>query len=617
VSDPLTVLAGRLGILPRFQDQTGIWHDTTPETRAALITAMGFDPTRAQAELAQLRSREEARVLPDWLVCVADQAGPVLPHRWTLTTEDGAKTEGRGALPVLPLGRHQLEIAGHTTWLLCAPETLPEPPRCWGMTLPLYGLRPAEDGGVGSYGDLAEAAAGLGGLGAAFVGINPVHAGFPCDAMAFSPYAPSSRRRFSTLHIEAGAQVGPSDLVDYPAFTAAQTAALRALYATTGADPAIDLWIATEGQALRRFALHQALSDEFGAYWPDWPAGFHSPDTPEVEDFADLNPDALRFHGWCQWLAEQQLAGVAKACDGMALGLYLDLAVGTHPHGAETWGDPDLFAPGCSLGAPPDAFSRGGQTWNLAPMRPLHLAATGFAALADILRAQLRFARVLRIDHILGFDRAFWVPDGGPGAYVQMPKAALLAVARIEAARVGAVIVGEDLGNIPKGLQADLEASGILGCRVAMFERDWNAAVPVFSPAGTYPRRALSSVATHDLPTHAGWRVGRDIDWRRDTGALDGAEHALAMTLRMVEVEAFDAMVGGPTGDNAHGFLAATPSRLVAVQAEDALGLIEQPNLPGTVYDHPNWRRRLGVSAGDLARHTGVVAAAETMKKRE
>lgn len=621
MTSPLAALATRLGVMPRYQDQTDAWHDTSPDTMAAIVAAMGFDTGSDAAlseALAALRAEDAARELPLWQVVEAGGAGPEIPRPWTLDLEDGARAEGQGALPVLPLGIHRLTIAGAVTWLLAAPRALPPPARSWGVTVPLYGLRTAAQGGVGSYSDLRIAVEGMARLGCGFVGINPIHAGFADDPLAFSPYAPSSRRRFSTLHIDAGAMPPDhDDLIDYPAVLDAQAAALRAAYDGFAGDPAFDAFLAREGMALQRFALHQALSEVHGAYWPRWPEAFHDPAGKAATEFATAHPDALRFHAWLQWQAECQLSGVQSAADGLGLGLYLDLAVGTHPEGAETWGDPDLFAPGCSLGAPPDGFSADGQRWNLAPMRPRVLAQTGFRALAEILRAQLRFARVLRIDHILGFERAFWVPESAPGAYVMMPKAALLAVARIEAARVGAVIIGEDLGNIPEGLHEDLAASGILGCRVAMFEQDWDAATPRFKPADAYDCGVLTSFASHDLPTYRGWRRGTDIDWRARLGSLDDDARDRAQAHRAQEVMALAEAIGGRNIGRLNGFLASTPSRLVAVQAEDALGLIEQPNLPGTVYDHPNWRRRLGVPADELAAQPGIGAAAEIMKNAD
>lgn len=597
-------LARRLGIQPRFHDLSGEEVIVGPETRDALLRAMGHDPEEAEAALARLEAEAEARHLPPWLVVEADAPVRVdLPQEaaWQLRLEEGSARDGQGGeLGALPLGIHALEVAGCVTWLLAAPRRLPLPPRSWGVTLPLYGLKPEHMGGVGSYADLAEAGAALARAGAGFVGVNPIHAGFPSDAGAFSPYSPSSRRWLSVLHVEVGAETSPSPLVDYHAVVPAQNAALRAAFAAAPPPPAFTEWRAAQGEELERFAVHQALSEEHGSSWPGWPEALRDPAAPEVATFAAEQAEAVTFHAWCQWMAETQLAEARAATEAAGAGLYLDLAVGTHPDGAETWAHPEHFAKGVSLGAPPDAFAPGGQNWNLAPLDPQALVALGFRPLAETLRAQFRFARILRIDHILGFDRAFWVPrDGSPGGYVTMPSAAMLAVARIEAARAGGVIVGEDLGNIPPGLREQLDASGILGCRVAMFEQDYQRP-PRYRSAGEYDEAVLTSFATHDLPTFRGWRLGRDIDWRaRLSGAAPEAVQD-ERARRAEDVAALDRATGGSGVTEMHALLAGTKSRLVALQMEDILGLTEQPNLPGTVYDHPNWRRRLTRRAADL-----------------
>lgn len=626
MTDPRDTLARRLGVVPDYLDQTGTRHELSAETRDALLRAMDAPDTPAEASrlLERLDAEEAARAMPLWTICAT--GGPSdIPSLdgcdWTLSFEGGASRRGTGRnLGEVPLGIHEIRSGRSRGWLLAAPASLPEPTRGWGVTLPLYGL--AADGALGSYRDLRMAVRSLGRAGADFVGINPIHAGFPTDPDAISPYSPSHRGRLSVRHIHAAGQdaVPPADLLDYARAGRVQDAALAAEWAAfDGSD--FDRWFAAAGEDLHRFALHQTLSDRFGAYWPDWPASYRAPDTPEARAFAADNPDRMRFHAWLQWRAERQLAQVQEAADeaGMAFGLYLDLAVGTHPAGAETWGQPDLFARGVSLGAPPDAFSSEGQSWGLAPLRPDTLAGDGFRPLARILRRQFQVARLLRIDHILGFERAFWVPkeDGVPGAYVTMPRDALLAVARMEAERVGGTVVGEDLGNIPGGLQTALADAGILGCRVAQFEQDWEADSPAFLPARDYARAALTSFSTHDLPTWEGWKRGRDLDWRRDLGALGAAEHEAAMAQRRAEVAALTDRVGGSGVEDIHAFLAATPSRLLALQLEDILGRIEQPNLPGTTAEHPNWRRPVGVAPDTLGRLDVVRRTATLMRDAE
>lgn len=568
-------------------------------------------PDRAvEAALAALGVGNPAAALPEALhrasslVVAPGVEVPWGPGPWVLTLESGDERRGAGPLPPLPMGYHRVVHNDWTVHLLAAPPRLPLPPRRWGVTVPLFALWSGSQAGMGSYPMLGALAERLADLGAAFVGINPVHAGFPLDDNSFSPYSPSHRRRLNVLHIDAGATLpvtGP--LIDHRATIPAQRAALESAFARFGGDPAFDAFLAEGGEDLRRFALHQALSERFGPGWGAWPEAYHNPESPAVQQVAGVSWDRLRFHAWAQWQAERQLSGSqarARAA-GMPHGLYLDLAVGTHPQGAETWAEPHLFARGVSLGAPPDLLGPSGQRWGLAPLRPDALAATGCAVLAATLRAQLRFAGVLRIDHILGFERAFWLPDDMPGLYVAMPRAALLAAVRIEAARAGevagAVIVGEDLGTIPEGLRAALTDSGILGCRVAMFERDWNGTGAFLPPEACIPA-ALASWGSHDLPTWRGWRAGRDLDWRADLGELPDPPAARAA--RQAEVAAWDAVAGAaPEGLVRH--LAATPAALVALQAEDLTGALEQANLPGTVHAHPNWCRRLAVPAEALA----------------
>ncbi|WP_062560420.1 4-alpha-glucanotransferase [Paracoccus aminovorans] len=609
MTDARLQLAARMGVLPGFHDLTGQWRETSVESAVALLAAMGLSvPGEPEAQAAL---DAHADLLPQDVICEAGAAPDLAPAAWQLSFEDGTQLEGSGALPALPLGIHRLQAGGRDFTLLAAPPRLPEPGRCWGLVTPLYGLSAS---GIGSYDDLGRLAVGMAGQGAAFLGINPVHAGFPTVPWLFSPYTPSHRRRLNVIHIAAG-QGTPGPLVDYARDIPARMAALRGEFAAFTGDPAFDTWQAGQGESLQRFALHQALSERFGAFWGDWPAAHVSPDTPaSLAARAELAQE-MRFHAWLQWRAETALAAAGRAARGagMAHGLYLDLAVGTHPFGAETWEDRASFAFGASLGAPPDAFSADGQNWGLAPFSPLGLRAQAYAPLAETLRRQLQFAGALRIDHILGFERAYWVPEAAPGAYVAMPRDAMLAVVRIEAARAGAVIVGEDLGNIPEGLRAALAGSGVLGCRVAMFEREgWQP--PHFRPAEGYDRDAIASFSTHDLPTWRGWRQGCDIAAR---ARLSGNDPAPQLAERGAEVAGFDALLPDPGMDALHGFLARTPSRLVAVQAEVLLDLAEQPNLPGTTTEYPNWQMRLPVPAADFAALPNVARTASIMRDNE
>lgn len=605
-----TDLARAAGILPKFQGIDGGWYDTAPETERALLAAMGIDTRSAAGMAAALADLTRPRALPRWQVVEPDQPGAVsVSGDWCVTLENGDTIEGRGTLPRLPMGRHRLESAGEVCWILAAPPVLPLPPLGWGMTLPLYGLRP-KSGALASYEDLTEAAASLSDLGAGFLGINPIHAGFPTDPTLISPYSPSHRRRLSTAHLAAG-EPAPTDLsplIDYPAALGPRRRALEARFAAEADSESFATFRDAEGEGLELFALHQAISDVHGPFWCDWPESLRAPDGAGVAAFAAEHSTAVSFHAWCQWQAEQQLGTASRAAGGMAQGLYLDLAVGTHPYGAETWAAPQDFAVGVSLGAPPDAFSPGGQSWTLAPFNPRALVETGFAAFAETLAKQLQFSRMLRIDHILGVERSFWVPqDGTPGGYVAMPREALLAVIRIEATRADAVIVGEDLGNVPGGLRADLDASGILGCSVAMFE--WDETGEPRDPA-SYREASLASFGTHDLPTWAGWRLGRDTQARAGLGLISAEAAEQAQIIRSKDVAQFDRMADGAELPQ---IMAHSRARLVALQLEDTLGLVDQANLPGTTEGHPNWQRRLPIGARELADHPQLVQAAGVM----
>jgi 4-alpha-glucanotransferase len=631
-TDARVALARHVGIVPSYTDQTRRRRRTGRASMTALLAALGL-PVATEVEaaeaLAALVAEDEARrVAPFAVVEAGVPPRGIVPEgaAWTLAHEDGGMQEGRGdTLPALPLGLHDLTVSASVCTLISAPARLPLPPRSWGVMLPLHSLRPAETGGLADYTDLATAAEGLAARGADFLGLNPIHAGFWGDAGGFSPYTPSHRRRLSAFHLTDGERPrGSSPHIDYGAEIGARRLALeRAFEASTtgGPDPTFVAFLTAGGEALERFCLHQALSDRFGPFWNTWPEALQNPDSPEVAALMPRLREAMTFHAWLQWRAERELSHAnARARDaGMGVGLYLDLAVGTHPHGAETWEDRDSFAYGASLGAPPDAFSADGQSWGLAPFNPRALIARGFRPLAETLRCQMALSGAVRIDHILGFDRAFWVPEtGAPGAYVQMPRAAMLAVVRMEAARAGAVVVGEDLGNVPRGLRGALEASGILGCRVMLFERG-RGKTPVFRDPARYPARSIASFSTHDLPTWAGWRQGHDIDARLSVGDIGPGFAAEEHGRRQVEVAAFDAMTatkgeGDPASPDAmHRALGQSGSQMAMVQVENVLDIVPQPNLPGTTSAYPNWRQRLPVGPDALADDPGMVRTAAIM----
>jgi 4-alpha-glucanotransferase len=642
-------LAERLGIAPVWHDIEGRAHHVTPETQAALLAAMGVDAATdaAAAEaLAALEAEDAARALPaEMIVAAGETIMPRLSGDWRLTWDDGRVEEGhadRYLRLTPPPGLHRLECGGRVCLILVPPPAAPSVAdltgrdRIWGATTALWALRGPADLGAGDYADLGAAAAALAPLGADFLGINPVHArGAAHDGI--SPYSPTSRVALDPGHIALNrvpgyaenaevralladsadgiARARAGDLAHHRARAAVLSPALRALWeGFRDQDGAFAAWAAGPGARLADFALFEALSVRLGQDWRWWPAGHEGPDAPGARALARERPDEPRFHLWLQWLADRQLAEAQARArrSGMGLGLYLDLAIGVRPDGADVWTARGAYARGVSLGSPPDAFAPEGQDWGLSPFSPRGLRVTGFAPFIEALRAAMRHAGLIRIDHALGFARAFWRPeDGTPGAYVAYPFDALSAIVRIEAARAGCVVIGEDLGVVPEGFRDRMAGAGLYGCAVMQFERhgDW------FEPPRRWRARAVASFGTHDTPTVRGWLRGRDIDWRLrvgqyDEGAADAARdrraHEKAGLERMLRSEALPCDGEDETLLSVHRALADSPCALAAVALDDALGLVEQTNLPGTVDQHPNWRRRLPVPVTGLAADPGL-----------
>jgi len=559
----------------------------------------------------------------------------------------------------LPAGYHMVTLdlptGAVTTSLIVAPprafglSDLDCPDRVWGVATPLYGLRSARNWGIGDFADLDAFAETVAEAGAALVGINPVHALFPSQPERFSPYSPSSRLYHNPLHIALDAvpidgadDPGPAQtlaalraakLLDYSAVAALKTERLEALYrrfksgATVESDirASFEIYVRNEGVALYRHALFEALSERFRApayqRWQEWPAPYRSPDTPEVDAFAANHEDRIEYAMFLQWLAAYQLAAVQERARarGMPIGLYGDLAVGVDPGGADVWAAQETYAHGVSLGAPPDQFSPTGQEWGLAPLLPGALYDAAYSPFVSVLQRAMQYTGALRIDHALGLERCFWAPAGGAaaGSYVQYPANDLLAIIRLESHRNRCIVIGEDLGNVPPTLRHALGESGLLGYRVFAFERDGDGS---FRSGGAYQHGTLASATTHDLPTSRGYWNGRDIDWRVRVGHLDeagaeGAQDERAQARRWIlrRLAAEGLLPDGlnpedPPGkmqqavlEAIHRFLATTPAAIAMVQYEDMVGEVEQANLPGTVEEHPNWRRRPGPPLEDLA----------------
>ena len=668
-------LAEAMGILPRWRDLAGVEQVAGPDTQRALLAAMGVAVTseaEVRESLEELRAREAARRIPEEIVVTAGTGARIPLERtadWRIALESGGMLEGRDEREIaltLPVGLHRLTVDDDPCLVIAAPERAPAVRevtgrgKAWGLSAALYGLRSKRNLGVGDYRDLADAAEQMARLGADFIGINPIHArGTASDGC--SPYSPTCRTALEPGHVAPDAAPGFGDcaevrrlleeraadleaekaggLVDYEAHEQSRHEVLQALFRATieaGGSAAADLaaWWQGSGGALEWFAVFEAIAEVHGPDWRGWPEARQDAGSPEVRCFASENERSVRYHAWLQWLADRQLAEAQAAARGagMAFGLYLDLAAGVRPGGADTWAAPACFARGVSLGAPPDAFSPDGQTWNLAPFRPPGLRAAAYEPFVRMLRTAMARAGIVRIDHVLGLDRSFWVPESGaPGGYVRYPLESLLALVRIEAARAGCVVVGEDLGSVTRGLRRRLASAGLLGCAVMQFETGEHE----MRPPRHYRPASLASTGTHDTPTLRGWWFGRDIELRHGLGRTTERERAAALADRAMQRGALgrllaeeghappdlDPAASPLEADDAtvvavHALLAGAGSSLLSVQLDDALGMFEQQNLPGTIDEHPNWRRRYPVAVEALATNPGLAAIASVVGSR-
>lgn len=517
----------------------------------------------------------------------------------------------------------------------CAmPDWLVEAPT-WGVFCQLYELRSAASWGIGDFGDLARLARVAGAAGADFLGINPVHALFLGEPGRASPFMPSNRRFLNPLYIAmddlpgqtrpdkaALAAVEAADLVDYDAVVALKLKGLRAVFARKPfndnhySETSFEAFRTSGGAALERHALFEALSLDMavkghGAGWRHWPEALQNAESAEVAAFAKRHAKEVRFHTWLQWIAACQLdrAHAAAHAAGMRIGLYLDLAVGEATDGSATWGTPGLVLDRVVVGAPPDVFSQDGQNWDLAALNPVTLARNGYAPLRALIKAQLDHAGALRIDHAMVLRQLFLIPEDRPasaGTHMAYPFAEMLRVVAEESRAHGTVMIGEDLGWVPDGFRETMHGANILAYRILYFEQSYG----LFVRANTWPEMALACISTHDLPTLKGWWTGEDIAQRRSFGLIEESlaaeqEHRRADERRALVNALIDGGQLPPDArdweapelpprvlEAAYRFLAATPSRLAGVRLADLVGPVAQTNVPGTLDEHPNWRRR-------------------------
>jgi glycogen operon protein len=522
--------------------------------------------------------------------------------------------------------------------------------RFFGLAAHLYALRREGDQGIGDFTTLARIAASTARAGGVTVAINPLHALFAQDRERASPYHPSDRRFLDPIYIDvdrvpdlqrasgacalqrvnstALAELRARVTVDYTGVWQHKHSVLEACFAAfeqrIDTDPLVaefKRFVAEGGGALRQFAVFEAIAAAYpNIPWQRWPTGLRRPDGLAIKAFADRSARRIRFALYLQWLADRQLAEAARHArsSGLALGLYRDLAVGAAPDGAESWinGAEGLVASGVSIGAPPDPFSTAGQVWNLAPPNPIALAASDYAAFRALIASNMRHAGALRIDHVMGLTRLFWIPDGAAateGAYVHYPLDDLLGVVASESVRARCVVVGEDLGTVPEGFRARLDAADVLSYRVLWFEREGIA----FKPPSHYAAKAVACTSTHDLPTIAGWWRGADIEEKRALGLIAEADFVRSRADRLDEKKALMLALdqagvaqGAPIDATAaysaaipmaiHRFVCASQSMLMLIQADDLAEETAAINLPGTDRERPNWRRKVSVESDRL-----------------
>jgi (1->4)-alpha-D-glucan 1-alpha-D-glucosylmutase len=616
MSAALERLAAIAGIEPSFTDYWGRETIVSDETKRALLAAMGLDAGDA--------------------------------HEYEV-----AASEPQSAACYLPPGM--------------------ETGRAWVLATQLYGLRSSRNWGIGDFEDLRALAKIAADAGAGGIGVNPLHELHPSNPLASSPYAPSSRLFLNALYVDPEAVpefdgvgappaaelnvVRASTLVDYERVARLKWRAFERLYRVFRSDhidagteraAAFARFVHEQGEPLEHLARYEAMAEHFRALdgrcygWQQWPMEYRSPESTAVAEFARERRERVDFFAYVQWIAHEQLAAAARACEPMEYGIYRDLAVGVELNGADAWADQRTILAGASLGAPPDPLNALGQNWGLPPLSPHAMREQAYEPFIRLLRANMRHAGALRIDHVMALRRCFWIPRGATpleGAYVRYPLEDLLAIVARESRSLRCAVVGEDLGTVPDGFRERLKEARVLTSRLVYFERDWKNGT--FSPPAAYPRGAAASVGTHDLPPLGGWWLGDDLAVRGtlalypdETTQREAGEDRFAARFALIDALMAAGSIDGAASERlredarrngtvalvneltaaVHRFLAKTRSVMAVVQMEDVLAEIDAVNVPGTVNEHPNWCRKRTVAIDDLEsdgrlRQTGAIFA--------
>ncbi len=622
-----------------------------------------LDDDRLRAVIDGLPSSARHRFLQQPVVIIADVGDfrvPVGPEAngiaWRLVERHAVLARGRIASAMIDIprsiavGTYRVELEAdngaiiESVPLLVTPEKVYQGSfdRVWVLSVQLYALSSSRSWGIGDFTDLESLIELTSDWGCKGIGLNPLHALFDDRPLECSPYAPNSRLFLNPLYIDPERvpnfssawlrqhreeldRIGESQLVDYARVAKLKFAALRCAFLRFRHDQAaqaeFEIFRKERGELLKRYACFEVLRRQFGPVpWWLWPEEWRRPTDAGIETLCTgPRHEEVKFVEFVQWCAAAQLQSCADlaAKRGMAVGLYLDIAVGVQAGGFDAWNEQTTISRALSVGAPPDQLNTAGQDWGLAGFNAAGLEACDFAPFREMLRASMRFAGAIRLDHALGLGRLYLIPAGASplqGAYVEMPLQAMLGVIAQESVGQNCIIIGEDLGTVPDGFRDKLAFWGVWSYKVMMFERGNDGA---FVEASKYAANALVTFTTHDLASFAGWQSHSDLRVKRELGIDPGetdaertnACHAFEWKLGEEHIAAKDFL-------GAVEFLARTPSRILAVALDDLIGLRDQPNIPGTVNEHPNWRRRIPVKLDDLGRRIDLDALRYALRDR-
>jgi 4-alpha-glucanotransferase len=627
------------GIEPEYIDIWGRTHATSDQAAEAIIRSLGpqnsdraIPPAivvRLGADHVDVRIPEE-RAGGSMKLEIRWETGE-LQHHWFFVPQltDAEPGMKRVPLPALRIGYHdlqlywmkepQLESFATARFIVCPKNTPALEERVAGVAISLYGLRSSRNWGCGDFTDLRTMIDALAPAGVEFIALNPLHAIPNRQPYNTSPYLPecSFYRNFLYLDVERAGGTAPpdpdelrsSEFVEYERVAQRKLEAMRVVFDSFDGSPEFHAFVAREGELLQDYAVYSALWHELHRrdpnlwLWTDWPEEYRDPRSEAVSKFAKEYARDVEFHKFLQWHIDLQLADVqahAKSL-GMRIGLYHDLALATDRFGADLWMNRRFYAAGCRVGAPPDDFSPNGQDWAFPPPDREAHRANGYELFARLIRNTARHGGALRIDHVMRFFRLWWIPDGLPasdGAYVRDFADDLLGILALESERGGFIVIGEDLGTVTGEVRNALSEAGILSYRVLWFERHGDGS---FKHPGEYPAQAAACTSTHDLPTLGGFVNARDIEARLAAQIIDRDNYNQQLATRYEEIRRVtNALVESGFPGDPLGFLLSTPCRVAIINQEDLTGETEQQNLPGSTWQHPNWRRKMLVPVEEL-----------------